>query len=103
MRPGGVGHLLNVAEVLELLFYGPGRHLDLAGSHLGLARDLANAQRQVGVTYVSALPLQQGDPDQLALPRLRLAIAFRPIPEPGTAVLVAVGLIALALRRRVGS
>jgi hypothetical protein len=76
---------------------------DLYYPAITLGTLLANDERRFGVTYLSDGALQQGDPDQLALPRLRLAIAFRPIPEPGTAVLVAVGLIALALRRRVGS
>jgi hypothetical protein len=36
----------------------------------------------------------------LELPRYQLAIGFTPVPEPGTAALLAVGLISLAIYRR---
>jgi hypothetical protein len=64
----------------------------------------ANALRLFDVTYVSSEPLQDGQfIDQRMLPRLRLALAYAPIPEPGTAVLLGFGLAVLAARSRARS
>lgn len=42
----------------------------------------------------------KGKKTVVPLPKLRIAVAFAPIPEPGTALLLVAGLIGLAARKR---
>jgi PEP-CTERM motif len=42
----------------------------------------------------------KGNKTVVPLPKLRIAVAFAPIPEPGTALLLVAGLIGLAARKR---
>lgn len=52
------------------------------------------------VNYVLRRQLLQNVDGDLALPQLHLLMAFVPVPEPGTAALLALGLSALAWSRR---
>jgi hypothetical protein len=62
----------------------------------------AGQQKQVDLRYVlnDLINFPQGAQTVVPLPKLRIALGFTPIPEPGTALLVALGLTALAARAR---
>lgn len=49
------------------------------------------------------ITFKNGKSTIVPLPKLRIAVALAPIPEPGTALLIAAGLIALAARARAHS
>jgi hypothetical protein len=65
----------------------------------------ANQEKQFDVRYAlnQILSFQSGNETIVPLPRLRIAMAFVPVPEPGTALLLAAGLLGLAARARTRS
>jgi len=64
-----------------------------------------NQEKQVDVRYVlnQILSFASGNETIVPLPKLRIAMAFVPVPEPGTALLLAAGLLGLAARARTRS
>ncbi len=72
---------------------------------IALGSLLPDQTKQLDVKYVlnQILSFASGNETFVPLPELRIAMAFVPVPEPGTALLVAAGLIGLAARPRTRS
>ena len=62
-------------------------------------------KEKVNVPYYlqELVSFKTGKTTVVALPQLRIGVALAPIPEPGTALLLAVGVIGLAIRSRTRS
>lgn len=52
------------------------------------------------VNYVLNEPLQSNASGTMLFPQLRVAVGFTPVPEPGTALLLVLGALAIGVQRR---